>query len=138
MVLCYLRNPQWSQSFNPNSDHVMLPVAWTNAIVYIGGETIQCLNFKKNIYLYCVCCPLVISILYPPTPAFAKAGAAPGTTAGVEPVLKSPQQSQKKSPDLGILSASGCLPCTQPEEQLGTNQGVEKLNSRAFWQVSIA
>jgi hypothetical protein len=24
--------------------------------------------------------------LYPPTPAFAKAGAAPGTTAGVEPV----------------------------------------------------
>ena len=25
--------------------------------------------------------------LYPPTPAFTKAGAAPGTTAGVEPVF---------------------------------------------------
>ena len=26
-------------------------------------------------------------LVYPPTPAFAKAGAAPGTTAGVEPVF---------------------------------------------------
>ena len=25
--------------------------------------------------------------IYPPTPAFAKAGAAPGTTGGVEPAL---------------------------------------------------
>ena len=34
---------------------------------------------------------------YPPTPAFAKARAAPGTTAGVEPVLKSPFASMAPS-----------------------------------------
>ena len=32
----------------------------------------------RNMYLYIY--------IYPPTPAFAKAGAAPGTTAGVEPI----------------------------------------------------
>ena len=38
--------------------------------------------------------------IYPPTPAFAKAGAAPGTTAGVEPVF------------VGLL-----LPCLLPGTQ---------------------
>ena len=38
-----------------------------------------------------------MNALYPPTPAFAKAGAAPGTTAGVEPVLKSPFASMAPS-----------------------------------------
>ena len=40
---------------------------------------------------YTMVCPkiswLMIYVVYPPTPAFAKAGAAPGTTAGVEPVF---------------------------------------------------
>ena len=38
-----------------------------------------------------------VYLFYPPTPAFAKAGAAPGTTAGVEPVLKSPFASMAPS-----------------------------------------
>ena len=37
------------------------------------------------IYIYIVCI-----YIYPPTPALAKAGAAPGTTGGVEPGLSRP------------------------------------------------
>ena len=34
--------------------------------------------------------PTMNKLLYPPTPVFAKAGAAPGTTGGVEPALSRP------------------------------------------------
>ena len=43
------------------------------------------LTIRVYIYIYIYIHPLVIK--YPPTPALAKAGAAPGTTAGVEPVF---------------------------------------------------
>ena len=47
--------------------------------IYIGiyGDIFR----YMDIYIY---------IEYPPTPAFAKAGAAPGTTGGVEPALSRP------------------------------------------------
>ena len=39
------------------------------------------------IYYYYIILHIYLYILYPPTPALAKAGAAPGTTAGVELVF---------------------------------------------------
>ena len=38
--------------------------------------------------------------VYPPTPAFAKAGAAPGTTGGVKPALSRPWPSHCQRPFL--------------------------------------
>ena len=43
--------------------------------------------YTRIVYIY-IYLPTCVSVCkYPPTPAFAKAGAAPGTTAGVELVL---------------------------------------------------
>ena len=42
------------------------------------------INVNYNIYIYIYYITVYIYIYYPPTPAFAKAGAAPGTTGGVE------------------------------------------------------
>ena len=57
-----------------------------------------------------------VYLFYPPTPAFAKAGAAPGTTAGVEPVLKSPFASMAPSytPPAICFSRRSSLPFARP------------------------
>ena len=48
-------------------------------------------NWDNSIYNIYWDIPWIIHIyIYPPTPAFAKAGAAPGTTGGVDPVFLEP------------------------------------------------
>ena len=62
------------------------------------------------IYIYTLSIYIYIYYIYPPSPAFTKAGAAPGTTAGVEPVFvglplpcRSPAPTIPKTPALKPL-----------------------------------
>ena len=74
---------------------------YTYIYIYINIYVNICIYVYICVYIYiCICtyvflnthvyiyiCAYVYLYIYPPTPAFAKAGAAPGTTAGVEPVF---------------------------------------------------
>jgi len=50
-----------------------------NQIKWVGEMILKSKSELNDVYIY----------IYPPTPALAKAGAAPGTTAGVELLLLS-------------------------------------------------
>ena len=63
------------------------------------------------IYVYIVCI-----YIYPPTPAFAKAGAAPGTTGGVERFCchAEPKQQGLTTPHRGLTLFAGIQGCRLP------------------------
>ena len=58
----------------------------------------------------CDSCVYIYIIIYPPTLAFAKAGAAPGTTGGVDPVFLEP-----------LPRRGSCLSCTFATPTLQAN-----------------
>ena len=62
----------------PTLENPMIQVFWTNKL------------HQREIYWNIYYIIYILYNLYPPTPAFAKAGAAPGTTGGVEPALSRP------------------------------------------------
>ena len=79
--------------------------------IYILGY----MGIYSDIWIY-------IYIEYPPTPAFAKAGAAPGTTGGVEPALSRPWPSH--CPRLPPRPVAVSVACIAPFKCLNCSAGL--------------
>ena len=86
--------------------------------VFINKMCICCVYIYKYIcnynfmyiYIYTVCIYIYICV-YPPTPALAKAGAAPGTTAGVELLLlRFPRSNLSCSHQATSIASAVCQP----------------------------
>ena len=104
-----VENGCWSQ-------HSDIPWSRQTTIAIIRYHTISCNIIRYHTISYAIRMrPKTCVDLYPPTPAFAKAGAAPGTTAGVELLLLSfPRSDPSRSQQAPHCHINGFLWASKP------------------------